>query len=245
MKSEPEQAESVRTNPTTSPYSTILHHTGFILLDISSLLLASMKHKRRRIVQVSDDEVRHHGKYIPCFLAIPVPLPAPSSPVSGGRRHPAAALKFWSGPRPAFRPLPWLRHPYSACRSVYPPIVADLVHHCRERRVARVTPPPATRRGRREGRSGTRFCRTEQHAFKPRTRSHECPSCARHLSPGQRPRARPCRAGEDTRFADQRLRLLPASAYPGRSRERREREAALSAPLYTDRERAALASTVA
>jgi alkylhydroperoxidase family enzyme len=66
-----------------------------------------------------------------------------------------------------------------------------------------------------------------------------------------RPRAIADRTGQDPRLADQRLRLLHQHAHPGRTQARRDRAAPLilnawrESPLYTDRERAALAWTEA
>ena len=76
-------------------------------------------------------------------------------------------------------------------------------------------------------------------------------SRARNPGPGQRPRTIADRTGQDPRLADQRLRLLHQHAHPGRPQAGRNRAAAVSAeawresPLYTDRERAALAWTEA
>ena len=69
---------------------------------------------------------------------------------------------------------------------------------------------------------------------------------------GQRPRTIADRTGQDPRLADQRLRLLHQHAHPGRAQARRDRSSGCicsiawrEAPVYTDRERAALAWTEA
>ena len=75
----------------------------------------------------------------------------------------------------------------------------------------------------------------------------------RSAGPRQQFRAReePAGTGEDPRLADQRLRLLPAHAHARCARGRRDRgalyllDAWRESPLYTERERAALAWTEA